>query len=82
MFLCGHVSHFFRQFWVIFMFAPFSHMQLVPTVKPISHIIDTLYFVLKGVNGSNHTDIEHFIWDSRTHKMTFLYHMLSGDKEH
>ncbi len=54
----------FGQFWVIFIFAPFSHI------------------LLKGVNGSNHTDIEHFIWDSGTGNMTFLYLMLSGDKEH
>jgi hypothetical protein len=73
----------FGQFWVIFIFAPFSHIQPVPsTVKPLSHIKNTFYFLLKGVNGSNHTDIEHFIWDSGTGNMTFLYLMLSGDKEH
>ncbi len=72
----------FGQYWVIFIFTPFSHIWPVPTVKPLSHMIHAFYSVLKGVNGSNHTDIEHFILDSGTHNMTFLYLMLSGDKEH
>jgi hypothetical protein len=76
-YVCVDVS-VLRYVWVVMHFRSIlGHLSCllishfiwsVPTVKLLSHIIDMFLSPLRGVNGTSHTDFDHFIRDFRTLK--------------